>query len=173
MQKRWVLLAVAGLALGLGAGCSKKTDFDITKTFDPVNSEGAGKAYTYAQQVDLQAEAGSAWRHRDKVKKIEAVGLEAVMTANYSAKATSGDGSIVLSRGPLETVTIGTWAGEQIPAIAKHSIAVSFSPRAVDLVENALKGDGKFAVEFKGSTADAVSFAADVTLHFELTYKVP
>ncbi len=170
MQKRNAVLATVGLVLA--AGCTRSTDFDITKPFDPVNSDGVS-VYTYRQNVDMADEAGSAWKHRSKVKSLELVALEGTMTANYTATATTGGGSIVLSRAGLADVTVGTWANEPIPSAAPHTISTTFNPAAVSLIENALHGDGLFDVTFTGSTANPISFAADVTLHLKLKYKVP
>jgi hypothetical protein len=169
MQKRISALA----ALVLAAGCTKSTDFDITKTFDPVNSAGGGAVYTVTQHVDMAAEAGSAWKHRSKVKDLDLVGLDGTMTANHSAIATLGSGTIVLSRAGLANVTVGTWTNHPIPATAPDSIGVVLQPEGVSLIMDALKGDGLFDVELVGSTAAAISFAADVTLHLKLKFKVP
>jgi hypothetical protein len=165
-------LAAAGLAL-LGSACTRDTEFSITKTFDPVSSAGSPATYTATEAVDMATEAGSGWKHRDKVKSIDLVGLDGTMTANHSGVATTGSGSIVLSRAGFADLTVGTWTNHPIPAAAPDSIAVVLSPVGIDMVKDALKGDGKFSVTFQGSTAAPVNFAADVTLHLKMKFKYP
>lgn len=157
-------------ALGLAA-CTRSTDFDVTSTFDPVNSTG-GTGYSLVAHVDLASQAGSAWDHRDKIQGLELVGLDGTMTANHSGVATTGNGSIVLSRKGA-TRTAGTWPTEPIPATGRHSIGVTLDAGAVSLIEDAIRDDGMFDVTLAGSTAATVSFAADVTLHLTMKYKVP
>jgi hypothetical protein len=50
---------------------------------------------------------------------------------------------------------------------------VALSGASLDVIENALKGDGRIVVFLTGSTVDAESFDADAVLHVKLTYKVP
>jgi hypothetical protein len=172
MHKRNVVLAAAGLALVLGAGCTRTTDFSITKTFDPVNATG-GTPYVVTRDVDMASEAGDGWKHRDKVKSLDLVGLDATMTTNHSAVATTGSGSIVLSRAGLTDVTVGTWTNEAIPATGPHSINAVLAPDGVSLIMNALENDGQFSVTLTGQTAATVSFAAEVTLHLKMKFKFP
>jgi hypothetical protein len=172
MQKRNSVLAAVGLVLA--AGCTGKTDFDITKTFDPVDSAGSPATYTLTQHVDMAAEAGSAWKHRSKVKSLDLVGLTGTMTQNHSGPATTGSGSIVLTRNG-SSVTVGTWRDEPMPASGSlpHSIGTTLEPAGAALVMDALKNDGLFDVTLAGSTAAAVNFGADVTLHLKMRFKVP
>jgi hypothetical protein len=172
MNRNVALRAAAACALVASVGCTRSTDFSITKTFDPVNSSG-GTVYTYTQDVDMAAEAGSAWNHRDKVKSLDLVGIDATMTANHSGVATTGSGSIVLKRTGLADVTVGTWTNHPIPVTAPDSIGVTLQPEGVSLIMDALKNDGKFELGLTGTTADPLSFAADVTLHLHMTFKVP
>lgn len=172
MHRRNVVLAAAGLALVVGAGCTRSTEFSITKTFDPVDATAA-TTYTLTRDVDMASEAGDGWKHRDKVKSLELVGLDATMTANHSGVATTGSGTIVLSRAGLANATVGTWTNHPIPANAPDSISVTMNKDAVSLIENALEGDGRFSVTLTGQTADTVSFAADVTLHLKLKFGYP
>ncbi len=164
---------LAGLVAVLGAvGCTGSTDFDITKTFDPVTSAGSPAAYSSPQHVDLASEAGSAWKHRSKIKSLELVGLTGTMTANHTGVATTGTGSVVLSRG-TSIATVGSWTDESIPATPPHTISATLNPAAVAIVEDALRSDGLFDVTFAGTTGDPVSFGAEVTRHLKLKYKVP
>ncbi len=174
MTRNVPLLRGAALgALLFLAACSGTTDFTVKKTFD-VNSAGGTAVYTSVQQVDLPADAPDAWKHRNKIKKLELVGLEAVMTNNITGVATTGSGSVLLRPdGGGADVTVGSWTNEAISAAAPDSINATLTPGAVGLIEDALRSNGRFQVVFSGSTVDALHFVTDVTLHVKLTYKVP
>lgn len=167
---------VAFAALALAAGCSKSgdVDFTITKHYTNVNSAGGGAAYTYSDHVDLASEAGEAWGHRDKIKSVDVVGLDATMTAVHSGGPTTGSGKITLSRGTSKAV-VGTWTAEPLPTTAPHSISVALNHDAMSIVDAALRDDGKFDVEVAGSTAGPINFDADVSMHLKMSYtiKVP
>jgi hypothetical protein len=163
-------LLAASLSL---AACSGKTDFSITKSFT-ANSAGSPATYSSVQLVDLPADAPDAWKHKGKMKSLDLVGLDATMTANLTGVATTGSGSLSLRPdGGGTDVPVGTWPSEPIPLAAPHSIGVILSPAAVGVIENALKGTGRFSIVMQGATALPVVFDADVTLHLKLTYKVP
>jgi hypothetical protein len=173
-------LFVAFAALALAAGCSKTgdVDFTITKTYshtnnppNPVNSGGGGAAYTSNQPVNLASEAGEAWDHRDKIKSVELVGLDATMTAVNSGGPAYGNGAIRLSRGGGTPVTVGRWTHELLQT-APHSIAVSLDGGGMSIVDDALRNDGVFDVVFTGSTDAAINFDAEVKLHIKMTYKI-
>jgi hypothetical protein len=158
--------AVAGL-LAVSA-CTGSTDFTISKTFTP--NATANTTYTSTQNVDLAADAPDAWKHRNKVKSLDLVGIDA--TATSISVPFTGSGSIVLQRAGWTDQTIGQWPGESVAA-APHSISVTLQPAAVALIMDAVKGDGKFTVVLTGMTDVDVSFTADVSLHLKLKFKVP
>lgn len=169
-----VARAAAALAAGLAlAACSGSTDFTVSKDFN-VNSTG-GVLYTYLDDVDLAAEAPDAWKHRNKIKKLELVGLDGTIQSVSSGAGTTGGGSIVLrpDGGTGSTdVVVGTWPATE-PVVAPHSLSVTLSPAAVGVIEAALRGNGRFTVILTGTTVASASFVANVSLHVKLTYKVP
>lgn len=164
-----VSLAVATLAVA--TGCTRTTDFSVRQSVD-VASAGGNVPYTFTRDVDLSQEAGAAWSHRDHVKGLTIGGIDATITAVHAGGSTTGTGSIVLSRNGTD-VTIGTWTGVTLPATAPHSVDVTIHPDAASVLLDALRGDGKLAIKATASTAAPISFAADVTLHVGVTYRVP
>jgi hypothetical protein len=176
MFTRRAVLAFVALFV---AGCSKTgdVDFTITKVFsqangNPVNSVGGGTSYTSVQHADLASEAGGAWGHRDKIKSIELVGLDATLDhVNAGGGAgTLGSGHITLTRGASSAI-VGSWAGEPLVA-APHSINVVLNGAAMSIVEDAMRNDGVFDVTFAGSTNNAINFDATVSLHLKMHYKI-
>jgi hypothetical protein len=164
-----------GIALAVTASlaaCSGSTDFTVSKDFSVASTGGV--VYQYVEAVDLAAEAPDAWKHRSKIKKLELVGLDATIQQLFSP-ATTGGGSIVLrpdgGTGATDVV-VGTWPATE-PVMAPHSLSVTLSPSAVGVIENALRGNGRFSVLLTGTTVDSASFLANVSLHIKLTYKVP
>jgi len=163
-------------ALLLAAGCSGTTDFSVSARFSNV-ATAAGSAYARTVLVDLAAQAPDAWKHRSKIKKLELVGLDGTITRVTSLPMT-GSGAIWVGPGSALTpadpgvVQVGSWPSETVSAVP-HSVAVALSGASLDVIENALKGDGRIVVFLTGSTVDAESFDADAVLHVKLTYKVP
>jgi hypothetical protein len=157
------------------AACTGSTDFSITESF-VADSAGSPAVYNSIQQVDLAAQAPSAWKHRSKIDSLTLVALDATMTASPSPAATAGDGLLKLrpdgGTGSSDVV-VGSWVKEPIPATAPHSIGVVLSPAAVSVIEGALRGNGRFSILLSGATDAAVTFPVDVTLHLTLKYKVP
>lgn len=164
-------LAAAALAFVAG-GCTRSTDFTITERFDPLVSPGGGVTYTFTSDVDLAAQAGGAWKRRDHVRSLELAGLDVTMIANHTGVATTGSGTVQLSRAGT-TVTVATWTNQPIPATAPHSFDVAVNPAATALIDDALHGDGRFTVTASGSTAAPVSLGVEVSLHMHMRYRVP
>jgi len=158
------------------AGCSGTTDFTVTANFTNVSTT-AGTAYSRNVAVDLQAQAGNAWKHRNKVKSLDLVALDATVTSLPTAPMT-GSGTIWIGPGTATStsdagvVQVGNWPSEAVTA-APHSIGVQLSQASLDVIENALKGDGRFVVFLTGTTVDAETFDATAVLHIKLKYKVP
>jgi hypothetical protein len=169
MLTRRALVALAVLVLG--AGCSKTgdVDFTITKHYTNVNSAGGAFPPT-VQHVNLSTDAGEAWGHRDKVKSLDLVGIDATVVRINSGGPATANGTITFVRN-TSRATVGSWANETISA-APHSVSVVLSSGAMSIVNEALHDDGKFDVEFAGSTAGAINFDADVSMHMKLTYKI-
>jgi hypothetical protein len=162
-------LAAASLTLVL-TGCTRDTDFSITKKVD-VTATG-GVPYGASAAVDLAAEAPGAWRHRSRVKSLDVVGLDATLTENVSGNTSTGGGTIQLSRNG-RTLTVGSWTNHTIPLTPPDSIDVALDPAGSALVMDALENDGKFSVLVTGTTSPSIHFKADVTLHLHMTFKVP
>jgi hypothetical protein len=165
-------LAVLSSASLLLAACSGSTDFSISETFNPNTT--ANVQYNLTAAVDMAADAPTAWKHRDKVKSLDLVELTGVVTAG-APPAFTGSGSIKLrpdgGTGSTDVVA-GSWTNETVSGVP-HTLNVVLSQAAVDVVEQALKGNGKFSVLLQGTTTTSVRFTVDVTLHLKLNYKIP
>ncbi len=171
MQKTFAAraaVAAASLAVAL-AGCSKTTDFSITKHYTNVAVNAAGVSGT--QHVDLAAEAGSAWSHRKNVKSLDLVGLDATVTRINSGGPATVSGSVVLSRTGSAPVTVGTWS--ELVSAAPHTLSATLDRAGSALINDAIKGDGQFDVAFIASSSAAINVDSDVTLHVSMTYKFP
>lgn len=161
-------LTVAAAALAL-AGCGGNVDFSITRTFAVDSATANGRAPP--AQIDLAAEAGSAWKERKHIDKItiNAVTAEVVTV-------TTGDG-LALS---------GTaWVHE--PGVTDETLWVQLGPatglfsqgEVIDLVVtpelNAflltqLRNDGQFVLEAEG-TSDAGQITGTVKVTMDATLK--
>jgi hypothetical protein len=162
--------AAAFAGLLLLAGCSKEIDFSVPTTFT-ANST-AGTPYTYLQQVDLSTQAADAWSHRDKVKDLSLVELEGVVQAVTAA--TTGSGTIAVrpdtATSAASDVTLGTYTNQ--PIAVGQSLTITLSGAALDIINNALQGNGRFKVVLSGTTAATTTFTTQVTLHFKMNYKI-
>ena len=176
LRLRHAVHAAALAGLVLAAGCSGTTDFTVTADFTNV-STAAGTVYGKSVLVDLQAQAPDAWKHRKKVKSLELVGLDATAT-RVTALPMTGSGAIWIGPGSALTtsdpgvVQVGSWPSEAITGVP-HSIGVTLSGASLAVIEDALKGDGRFVVFLSGTTVDAENFDATAVLHVKLKYKVP
>lgn len=167
MQKTFAV-AAASLAVAL-TGCSKTTDFSITKHYTNVAVTAGGVSGT--QHVDLASEAGVAWGHRSHVKSLDLVGLDATITRINSGGPATVSGSVVLSRVGSSPVKVGTWS--EVVSVAPHTLSATLDRAGSQLINDAIRGDGQFDVEFVASSSAAINFDADVTLHVSMTYKYP
>ncbi len=167
-----LLRGAAIAALALLAACSGTTDFTVSKTFDVVSV--GGQAYSFTKDVDLQADAPDAWKHRDKIKKLELVGIDGTITAVTAGSGTTGSGSLVLrpegGTGATD-VTVGSFQNE--PVVANHSLGIALDAAAIRVIEDALHGSGRFTVLLTGTTVASAAFTVRGDLHLKLTYKVP
>lgn len=169
MLTRRALVALA--ALVLVAGCSKTgdVDFTITKRYNNVNSTG-GPFGPSVEHVDLAQEAGEAWGHRDKIKSVDLVGLDAKVTQINSGGPATVSGTITLVRGAQRAV-VASYANETVSA-APHSVTETLNPGAMAIVNDALQSDGQFDVEYAGSSVGAINFNAEVSMHMKMLYKI-
>jgi hypothetical protein len=160
--------ALSGLLLL--AGCSQEIDFSIPTTFT-ANSTG-GTPYSYLQQVDLSTQAADAWSHRDKVKDLSLAELEAVVQTTTAV--TTGSGTIAIrpdtATSAATDVTLGTYTNQ--PIAVGQSLTINLSAAALDIINNALQGNGRFKVVLSGTTAASTTFTTQVTLHFKMNYKI-
>jgi len=176
LRLRNALHAAAFSGLLLAAGCSGTTDFTITANFIGVNTT-AGTVYSRNVLVDLQAQAPDAWKHRKKVKSLDLVGLDGTAT-NLPTAPMTGSGAIWIGPGTATStsdagvVQVGSWPSETVTAVP-HTIGVQLSQTSLDVIENALKGDGRFVVFLTGTTVAAETFDATAVLHVKLKYKIP
>ncbi len=153
------------------AGCSKEIDFSIPASF-PVNSS-AGVQYSTVQQVDLAVDAPDAWSHKDKVKDLTLVDIEGTVVSIVTSP-TTGSGTVALRLDTATSssgdVTIGTYTNQAISL--GSSVTVTLAPGALDIINDALQGNGRFKVVASGTTLDDASFEVEFTLHLKLNYKI-
>lgn len=164
-------LAAAPL-LVLLAGCTRSTDFTLSRTFDHV-APAPGTAYAFTDHVDIPEQAPGAWKRRDHIDSVTVTGLEVTVTAVHSGGPSAASGRITLSHG-ADAVTMD-WAA-LIPTGAPHTIDVPLDPAASRLVNDALKSDGVLGTGFAASLAagqPAIDLAARVDLHVSMKFKIP
>jgi hypothetical protein len=132
-------------------------------------------AGTSVTAVDLAAEAGKAWKQRDKIDSVTVEqGEVTVATVNAGNVATTVSGSVwMLPDGATQTtdpgtVEVGSWSGEQVTE--GHVIALTPSPALDAFVKNAFNGSGKFSMLATGAGAGGARLA--VTLHVVLGAKL-
>jgi len=181
-RSRFPARAGALASVSLLVACSGNVDFSITKPFD-ADATGTPPTYSKAQAVDLSADAPDAWKHRDKVKSIDLVGLDGTLDSVVSGTvalactvATPCTGSLRLRAdgAPADgsrDVPVGSFSLTSFPA-TPHTITWQLSQAGLDIIDNALQGNGKFSVVAAGGTAAPIHFLGTATLHLKLKYKV-
>jgi len=167
------LVARAALLSGLVvlAGCSKEIDFSVPATLT-VNSTG-GVLYSVVQQINLADDAPDAWSHKDKVKDLSLVEVEGTIVGIISsATGNTGGGTVWLRTDAPTTpdVALGTYANQ--PIVLGQSLTIALTSGALDIINNALKGDGKFKIVATGTTVQNANFQVKFTLHMKLNYKI-
>ena len=160
-------------ALLLVAGCSKEIDFSIPATF-PVDSTG-GTAYSTVHQIDLAVDAPDAWSHKDKVKDLSLVDVEGTIVAIIaSVEGNTGGGTVAIRPDTATTsatdVVLGTYTNQAI--VLNRSLTITLTAGALDIINNALQGNGRFKVVASGTTAQNANFQVEFTLHMKLNYKI-
>ena len=155
------------------AGCSKEIDFSIPATFT-VDSTG-GTPYSVVQQIDLAVDAPDAWSHKDKVKDLSLVDVEGTIIAIFSsATGNTGGGTVAIRPDTATTsasdVVLGTYTDQ--PITLGRTLTITLTPAAIDIINNALQGNGRFKVVASGSTAQDASFEVEFTLAMKLNYKI-
>jgi hypothetical protein len=163
------LALVASLAF---TGCGGTVDFSIDEMLTVDSNVDSGTAVAF---VDLAAEAGKAWKQRNKIDSVTVEhGEVTVATVNAGNAATSVSGSVwLLPEGATQTsdpgaVQVGSWTGEQVAV--GHFIALTPSPALDAFVKEAFNGSGKFSMLATGAGAGGARLA--VTLHVVLGAKL-
>jgi hypothetical protein len=159
-------LATALAAAVSLAACGGTVDFSFEKDVLVDSSVPAG-TYTYA--VDLAAEAGGAWKHRDKIDKVTVTSAEArvlMVSPSNAAPTFSGDvwllpEGVTAPDPALGAVLAGTFVGE--PVSVDNTFGLVLGPDLDAFVRNAFNGSGRFSVLATGTGADGLRVAC--TLH--------
>ena len=156
--------AFAGLLLA--AGCSGKIDFEVTKNFTVTST---GTYQTSNQTVNLQ-DYPDAWKHRNKIKSVDIVGVDGKVIVTNAPTAT-GTGRLWIRRPGGAAVLVGAATNHSLAQDA--SLTIVPSDAANDVINDAIRNDGIFEAYMEGSTSGAALFEVAVTLRCKLTYKVP
>lgn len=153
-------------ALLLAAGCSGKIDFEITKDFSVAST---GTYATSVQVVNLQ-DYPDAWKHRNKIKSVDILGADGVVTSTNAPEAT-GTGRLYIRRPGGAAVLVGEAANHSLAQGASLTIVPSDESNAV--LNDALRSDGQVETYMEGTTSQPAAFGVRATLRCRLTYKVP
>lgn len=149
-------LFTAFAALSLAA-CGGTVDFSIEKDM-PVDTAVAGG--TTLATVDLAAEAGGAWKHRDEIDKVTVVAAEATVTSvsapPNTAETVSGDVWLLPDGVTVPTlangsVKVGSYLDE--PVVVGNVVALDLTPELNAFVKQAFNGSGRFSVYLTGAGA--------------------
>lgn len=173
-MRRTALRASLGLALVFATGCTRDTDFDLKKTFRVHPTPAGGLTYSDTQTVDLSAEAGAAWDHRDKLKSVK-VGLATAVARNVTpASGTTGFGSAaLLPDGGAPAIPIGSWGDPTPIAIVDGAWIETTGSDALNAALNAaLEGSGVLSFQVAGGASQEFEADIDVTLHVTVEYSV-
>jgi hypothetical protein len=153
-------------ALLLAAGCSGKIDFEITKDFSVAST---GTYTTSFQSVNMQ-DYPDAWKHRDKIKSVDIVGVDGRVTST-NAPAATGTGRLWIRRPGGAGVLVGEATNHSLAQDA--TLVIVPSDAANQVINDAIRSDGLFEAYMEGSTSVPATFAVTATLRCKLTYKVP
>lgn len=167
--KHALVACAASLAL---AACGGTVDFSIEKDLTVDSTANAGSSLaTY----DLSAEAGSAWKQRNKIDSLsieEATAVVSVVDPANTATAVSGEAWLLPEGATSPTaagsVRIGTWTAE--PVVVGNTIVLDPTPELNGFVRDAFNGNGRFSIYVAGSGAEGARVAC--TLHVTLGAKL-
>lgn len=162
-------------ALSLSA-CGGTVDFDFDKDLD-IDTRVNGVA---TASVDLAAQAGSAWKQRDKIDSVTITTAEATVLTVTSpptpADATVSGTAWLLPDGATTpgagAVQLGTWTDE--PVVVGNVIQLALSKELDAFVKKAFNGNGKFVVYASGTspTGQQVVCRLHVVLGGKLKWKL-
>jgi hypothetical protein len=171
------LNAVPSAAFALAASltltaCGGTVDFDVDEMIPVDSTVNSGSTLV---AVDLAAEAGQAWKHRDKISSVT-VETAVVTVAEIDAAnlATQISGSVwLLPEGATQgtdpgAVYLGTWTNEDITV--GNSISLTPSEALNNFVEDTFNGSGKFGILATGQGTGGTRLAC--TLHVVLGAKL-
>lgn len=165
MPSRAALALAAALAL---PACGGTVDFTLERDLE-VNTAVDGGAIL--APIDLAAEAGRAWSHRDKISDVSINGAEATITEVHAPPNTAAavSGSVwLLPEGATApgagAVQVGSFTDE--PVVVGTTLALQPSPALDAFVRDAFKGTGRFGVYAIGTGAGGAVVA--VRLHVVL-----
>ena len=162
----------SGFALAslLFIGCTSSTEFSVTANFSNVTST-ANQQYTQIYTADV-----SGTSHADKVKSLDLVGIDATLT-RVSSLPMTGSGAVWIgpsgstSTNSAGVVQVGSWPSHTSSAVP-DSITVTLGSGSLSVIQDALKGDGRFVVFLTGLTTANENFDATVVLHVKLTFNI-
>jgi hypothetical protein len=168
-------LAIALAAASTLGACGGTVDFVLERDLDVDSTVNAGAV---TATFDLAAEAGGAWKHRDKVSSVSITQAEAVVTEKFTPPNTAAtvSGSIwLLPEGATApgagAVQVGTYTDA---AVAVGTIIpLDLTPELNAFVEQAFNGNGRFGVYAVGAGAsgEVVACRLHVTLGAKVKWK--
>lgn len=165
------LLTIAAATLAL-TGCGGNVDFSITKTFAVDSATANGRAP--AAQVDLAAEAGSAWKERKHIDKItiNAVTAEVLTVTAGDGLALSGTAWVHEPGVTDETLWIQLGPATGLFSVGEV-VDLAVTPELNAFLLTQLRNDGQFVLEAQGnSEAGRITGTVRVTMDATLKWKV-
>lgn len=180
MVRTTARLALVAL-FALSSACSGSVDFNITKPFSVVGAPAPGDFPVTVQAVDLSTEASGAWSHRDKIKSLDLASMEGIIQTATAASGVTASGQLWLrpdgATDATQDVVVGEWRDAAL--VAPQTLSLTMNAAAMDIVNGALRTNGRFSLVVKGSLAvpagaspSTASMEGTVTLGMKLTYKV-
>ncbi len=148
-------LATALAAVLSIAACGGTVDFSVEKDLDVNSTVNGGAVFA---PIDLAAEAGGAWRHRNKIDSVSITAAEATVTSvaapPNTAVTVSGDvwllpeGATTPGAGAVQ---VGSFTGESV--VVGNVIGLTLTPELNAFIRSAFNGSGKFGVYAAGAGA--------------------
>jgi len=173
-------LARAALALAAALAlpaCGGTVDLTLERDLELSTAVDGG---TVLVPIDLAADAGRAWSHRDRISDVSIRVAEAtiaeVRTPPNTATAVSGavwllpEGAAAPGAG---AVRVGTFTDE--PVAVGHTVALQPSPELDAFLLDAFRGTGRFGVYAVGTAAGGavVAVRLHVVLGLSLKWRDP
>jgi hypothetical protein len=169
-----------GIALAVTfslAACGGTVDFSFVKDVEIDSTVPPG---TLTQPVDLAAEAGGAWKHRDKIDKVSVTAAEArVLSILAGNVATTFSGDVWLLPEGVTTpdpargaVLAGRYVDEAVQQ--DNVFGLQLTPELNGFIRNAFNGSGRFSVlaTGTGTGGERVHCVLRVTFGAQLKWKL-